>query len=85
MTENKESIPDMDGDVLFYFTYKPAESKTEAETWQNDWTSDPLWKKLNAVKTGNAHEVDDAIWTTAGGVKAAYLFLDDIEKYFLKS
>ncbi|MBU8683407.1 iron-siderophore ABC transporter substrate-binding protein [Bacillus haynesii] len=85
MTENKESIPDMDGDVLFYFTYKPAESKKEAETWQNDWTSDPLWKKLNAVKTGNAHEVDDAIWTTAGGVKAAYLFLDDIEKYFLKS
>ena len=49
MTENKESIPDMDGDVLFYFTYKPAESK-KAETWQNDWTSDPLWKKLNAVK-----------------------------------
>lgn len=39
-------------------------------------------EKLNAVKTGNAHEVDDAIWTTAGGVKAAYLFLDDIEKYF---
>ncbi|MCJ2147025.1 iron-siderophore ABC transporter substrate-binding protein [Bacillus sp. B19-2] len=85
MTENKESIPEMDGDVLFYFTYKPAESKKDAETWQNDWTSDPLWKKLNAVKTGNAHEVDDAIWTTAGGVKAAYLFLDDIEKYFLKS
>lgn len=85
MTENKESIPEMDGDVLFYFTYKPVESKKDAETWQNDWTSDPLWKKLNAVKTGNAHEVDDAIWTTAGGVKAAYLFLDDIEKYFLKS
>lgn len=27
MTENKESIPEMDGDVLFYFTYKPSESK----------------------------------------------------------
>ncbi|MDA7027478.1 iron-siderophore ABC transporter substrate-binding protein [Bacillus sp. CLL-7-23] len=85
MTENKESIPEMDGDILFYFTYKPAESKKEALTWQNDWTSDPLWKKLNAVKSKNAHEVDDAIWNTAGGVKAAYLFLDDIEKYFLKS
>ncbi|MCY8033701.1 ABC transporter substrate-binding protein [Bacillus sonorensis] len=85
MTESKESIPEMDGDVLFYFTYQPAESKKDAFTWKNDWTSDPLWKKLNAVKSGNAHEVDDAIWTTAGGVKAAYLFLDDIEKYFLKS
>ncbi|ATH93074.1 ABC transporter substrate-binding protein [Bacillus glycinifermentans] len=85
MTESKESIPEMDGDVLFYFTYQPAESKKDALTWQHDWTSDPLWKKLNAVKSGNAHEVDDAIWTTAGGVKAANLFLNDIETYFLKS
>ncbi|GAA3331645.1 hypothetical protein GCM10020331_089060 [Ectobacillus funiculus] len=37
-------------------------------------------KNLNAVKSGNAHQVDDAIWNTAGGVLAAEQVLDEIEK-----
>ncbi|ALC82307.1 MULTISPECIES: ABC transporter substrate-binding protein [Bacillus] len=84
MTESKESIPEMDGDVLFYFTYKPAESEKDASEWENNWTNDPLWKNLKAVKSGNAHKVNDTVWTTAGGVKAANLLLDDIESYFLE-
>lgn len=42
-------------------------------------------ENLKAVKSGNAHEVDDVVWTTAGGIKAANYLLDDIETYFLKT
>ena len=36
------------------------------------------------LKKGEVHKVDDVIWNTAGGVKAANLMLDDIEDVFLK-
>ncbi|MBD1380777.1 ABC transporter substrate-binding protein [Metabacillus arenae] len=78
----KEAIPEMDGDVLFYFTYAPNGDKEAISTLES-WTSDPLWNNLSAVKEGNAHEVSDATWNTAGGVKAANIMLDDIEKIFL--
>ncbi|RFU63822.1 ABC transporter substrate-binding protein [Peribacillus glennii] len=78
----KEAIPEMDADRLFYFTYAPAGDKKALAT-EKEWLNDPLWKNLNAVKKGNAHQVDDAIWNTAGGVKAANLMLDDIEKIFI--
>jgi iron complex transport system substrate-binding protein len=78
----KELIPEMDGDILFYFTYETGDGKA-AET-EKEWTNDPLWKNLEVVKAGKAYKVDDAIWNTAGGVIAADLMLDDIEKYFLE-
>ncbi|WP_246040258.1 ABC transporter substrate-binding protein [Ectobacillus funiculus] len=78
----KEAIPQMDGDLLFYFTYAPAGDQAALDT-EKDWTNDPLWKNLNAVKSGNAHQVDDAIWNTAGGVLAAEQVLDEIEKMVL--
>ncbi|PLR79398.1 iron siderophore-binding protein [Bacillus sp. V3-13] len=79
----KEVIPKMDGDILFYFTYAPKGDQAALDT-AKEWTNDPLWKNLNAVKSGNAHEVSDAIWNTAGGVIAANLMLDDLENYLLK-
>ncbi|MCM3718605.1 ABC transporter substrate-binding protein [Fictibacillus phosphorivorans] len=78
----QERIPDMDGDMLFYFTYETGDG--EATATEKEWTNNPLWKNLGAVKEGNAHKVSDAIWNTAGGVKAANLMLDDLEKYFLE-
>lgn len=78
----KEAIPQMDGDLLFYFTYAPAGDQAALDT-EKDWTNDPLWKNLNAVKSGNVHQVDDAIWNTAGGVLAAEQVLDEIEKMVL--
>lgn len=83
MNATKERIPAMDGDVLFYFTYDPANK--EVSKLQKDWLNDPLFKKLNVSQKGNVREVDDSIWNTAGGVIAANLMLDDIEKYFLQS
>lgn len=75
----KEVIPQMDADLLFYFTYAPP-GDTEAAKTEEEWTNNPLWKNLNVVKEGRAYRVDDAIWNTAGGVLAANLLLDDLEK-----
>ena len=77
----KEVIPNMDGDILFYFTYAPQGDQAALDT-AKEWTNDPLWKNLSAVKSGNVHEVSDAVWNTAGGVLAANLMLDDIEAIF---
>ncbi|WP_367715307.1 iron-siderophore ABC transporter substrate-binding protein [Nitratireductor sp. GISD-1A_MAKvit] len=76
----KESIPDMDGDRIFYFTYEPGDG--EATKLSEEVLQDPLWKTLSAVKAGNVHEVDDTIWNTAGGVLAARLMLDDIARLY---
>ncbi|KGR75407.1 ABC transporter substrate-binding protein [Ureibacillus sinduriensis] len=73
---DKELIPEMDADALFYFTY------ADSTAVEEEWTNDPLWKNLTAVKEGHAYKVSDIIWNTAGGVKAANLMLDDIEKIF---
>lgn len=78
----QERIPAMDGDVLFYFTYEEGDGKaTEIE---KEWIENPLFKNLNVAKSGQVYKVNDAIWNTAGGVKAANLMLDDLEKFLLK-
>lgn len=79
----KEVTPKMDGDYLFYFTYAPQGDQAALDT-AKEWTNDPLWQNLNAVKNGNAFEVSDAIWNTAGGVIAANLMVDDLEKLLTK-
>ncbi|QNK59216.1 ABC transporter substrate-binding protein [Paenibacillus sp. PAMC21692] len=72
----KERLPEVDADMLFYFTYETGDGKgTEME---NEMMKDPLWQSLEVVKNGNAIRVDDAIWNTAGGVIAANLMLDEI-------
>jgi iron complex transport system substrate-binding protein len=78
----KEAIPQFDGDIMFYFTYETG--KGDATKQEEAFVNDPLFKNLNAVKNGKAYKVDDVIWNTAGGVKAAFLLLDDIEKHFSK-
>ncbi|CAM3996978.1 ABC transporter substrate-binding protein [Mesobacillus zeae] len=79
----KEVTPKMDGDAIFYFTYAP-EGDKEALNTAKEWTNDPLWKNLNAVKNGNAYQVSDATWNTSGGVAAANIMLDDLEKLLTK-
>ncbi|MEO0636812.1 MAG: iron-siderophore ABC transporter substrate-binding protein [Pseudomonadota bacterium] len=76
----KESIPDMDGDRIFHFTWDSGDGEGEAAA--NDALADPLWLSLDAVKAGNVHAVDDNIWNTAGGVLAAQLMLEDIRKIY---
>jgi iron complex transport system substrate-binding protein len=78
----KERIPELDADVLFYFTLldeKGATTQTEEQ-----WLNDPLWKNLDVVKKGKVYKVNDGIWNSSGGLIAANLMLDDLEKYLLK-
>ena len=77
----KERIPAMDGDILFYFTYEVGDN--EATNLEKEWIEDPLFQNLEVAKKGEVHKVNDTIWNTAGGVIAANLMLDDIEKHFL--
>ncbi|WP_099352636.1 ABC transporter substrate-binding protein [Fredinandcohnia onubensis] len=79
---DQEKIPLMDADEIFYFTYETGNG--EATKVEEDWINNPLWQGLNAVKAGKVHKVSDPIWNTAGGVLAANLMLDDVEKYLAK-
>ncbi|WP_322379227.1 iron chelate uptake ABC transporter family permease subunit, partial [Clostridium perfringens] len=65
-----------DGDVMFYFTYELGDGKGLAR--EQEWLNDPMFKSLNVVKNNKAYKVDDIIWNTAGGIKAANLMLDDL-------
>ena len=78
----KEQMPLMDGDILFYFTYETGDGA--ASELEKEWLEDPLFKNLDVAKKGEVHKVNDVIWNTAGGVKAANLMLNDIESVFLK-
>ncbi|MBM7663612.1 iron complex transport system substrate-binding protein [Solibacillus kalamii] len=75
----KELIPQMDGDLLFYFTYLPTGDDSASAT-EAEWTADPLWQNLNAVKNGKAISVNDAVWNTAGGILAARKMLEEIQE-----
>lgn len=75
----KEQIPQADGDILFYFTYNFGDTQGDAQ--EKEFTSDPLWQNLKAVKNNMAFKVDDVIWNTAGGAKAAFLMLDQLNHH----
>lgn len=77
----KEKIKDMDGDVLFYFVSENP-GKTDGAKVAEEWMNDPMFKNLNVAKNNKVVKVDEAIWNTAGGYKAANLLLDEIVKYF---
>ncbi|WNQ11905.1 iron-siderophore ABC transporter substrate-binding protein [Paenibacillus aurantius] len=76
----KERLPEVDAQRLFYFTYETGDNKGTQQ--EKDWLNDPLWKNLNVVKSGKVYRVNDTIWNTAGGVKAANLMLDELYKIY---
>ncbi|MFC5831957.1 ABC transporter substrate-binding protein [Nonomuraea insulae] len=73
---SQENIAKADADAVFYSAYGEAAAKSQASV-----TGGPLWKNLGAVKSGNAHNVDDEIWMLGIGVTAAGKILDDLDKY----
>ncbi|UFJ41418.1 iron-siderophore ABC transporter substrate-binding protein [Brevibacillus humidisoli] len=77
----KEQIAQMDGDVIFDFT---ADWKGDGavKKLQEEWTNDPLWKNLNAVRNNKVYQVNEVFWNMSGGVMAANKMLDDLYKYF---
>ncbi|WP_282942395.1 AraC family transcriptional regulator [Paenibacillus sp. RC67] len=77
----KEKLPDMDGDVMFYFVTETA-GKNDASKVVQEWMNEPLFKNLNVSKNNKIKQVDEAIWNSAGGYEAANLLLDDLVTYF---
>lgn len=75
----KERIPDMDGSVIFTTSYGPSDKTAMAE-----FTADPLWSQLNAVKQGKVYEVSDDYWMLGIGILAANQVVDDLNKHFIE-
>ncbi|MEU0922964.1 ABC transporter substrate-binding protein [Streptomyces malaysiensis] len=71
-----ERIPRMDGDWIFY-SVQGRPGKTDAATY----LSNPLWKKLGAVRGGHIVKVDDDPWYLNAGPTAARVVLRDITEH----
>jgi iron complex transport system substrate-binding protein len=76
LNASEEAIPDMGGDAIFVTAYGP-----EDETTQEKITSDPLWRKLDAVRDGRVYEVSDDLWMLGIGPTAAVGVVDDLDRH----
>ncbi|MGA4997885.1 ABC transporter substrate-binding protein [Streptomyces arboris] len=74
-----ERIDEADADWIFTGVYGDAKA-TQRDTAQ----SNPLWKKLDAVKEGRAKDVSDETWYLGLGVTSAGLVLDDLRADLVK-
>ncbi|UXN70822.1 iron-siderophore ABC transporter substrate-binding protein [Devosia neptuniae] len=72
----KERIPEMAGDRIFYFSSDNDNSEDKAN--MDEWLADPLWLNLEAVKAGKAQRVGELAWNAGGGIYCAYMMLDDL-------
>ena len=72
----KERIPEMAGDRIFYFSADadPEDAKANLA----EWTDDALWNNLDAVKAGKAQRVSELVWNTGGGIYCAFMMLDEL-------
>jgi iron complex transport system substrate-binding protein len=73
-----ESIPQMDGDIIFLSQY--GDSQAKLQELQNQ----PQWKLLAAVKNNKVFTVNDDYWATAIGMTSATLVVEDLFKYVAK-
>jgi iron complex transport system substrate-binding protein len=69
-----EAIPQMTGDVIFLILGGHESSKLE------QFTSHPLWSRLEAVQKGRVYEVNNEIWIAGASPVDANLLLDDLFK-----
>ncbi|MEB1806425.1 MAG: iron-siderophore ABC transporter substrate-binding protein [Bacillaceae bacterium] len=78
---SEESIPEMNGDVIFDITIDWSGDGAVYAT-KEKWTSNPLWQNLDGVKNDQYHEVDAVVWNMAGGATTAIMMLDDLYEIF---
>ncbi|SDK02403.1 ABC transporter substrate-binding protein [Streptomyces indicus] len=74
-----EKIDEADADWIFTGVYGDV-NKTKRDTAEDN----PLWKKLGAVKNGQAKDVPDETWYLGLGVTAAHEVLDDLRGFLVK-
>lgn len=78
---NKEQIPLMDGDVIFYMVSDWGDD--QGSQIMEEWTGHPLWQTLKAVQNNAVHPVNEEHWNLGGGILAANRMLDDLYSFFL--
>jgi iron complex transport system substrate-binding protein len=72
---SEEEITRADADVVLYSSYG-AEGESQAAAV----LAGPLWPRLGAVAEGNAHQVEDDIFYTGVGLRAATLQLEQLRE-----
>ncbi|MFZ5826131.1 MAG: ABC transporter substrate-binding protein [Bacillota bacterium] len=77
----EERIPDLDGDIMFFTQYRPANG---GETMVAKLQQHALWSQLNVVKQGKVYEMPDDYWMIGIGITAANKVLDDLYKILVK-
>lgn len=76
----KESIPQMDADIIFDQTSMDRDDgRVDLRT---SWMEHPLFKNLKAAQTNRIYLVNTAVWNNGSGPLAASLMLDDLYRYF---
>ncbi len=76
---SKESIPDMNAKTFFVFM---DEANPVVQKNYHSWSSHPLWKALDAVKTEQVYFVDSVAWNMSGGILGANLMLDQLNQHY---
>jgi len=72
-----ESIPEMEGDVIFVTHDNPKDSLL------NQISDQPLWHYLEAVQHNKVYTVDHEYWIGGSSIIAANRVLDDLFKYLV--
>lgn len=78
-----EQLRLIDGDVLLVYTGSIAAEAENNEKALEQAQRHPLWDRLGAVRSGNAHFVDSGLWG-GGGFLWADAMLKDLERYLLE-
>jgi ABC-type Fe3+-hydroxamate transport system substrate-binding protein len=65
-----EKLPEFDGDIILYYKTRPT----------NDYTTQPLFQQLKAVKAGQILEWDSRWWGNT--YDTLTIVLDDLERFF---
>jgi iron complex transport system substrate-binding protein len=74
-----ERIPDADGDVIF------VAQAGQKEALYQQFSNNPMWQQLRAVKSGRVYEADFDYWMGGGGPISINLVLDDLFRYLVGS
>jgi len=69
---NEESVADMEGDVIFWFT------RDKENLLKSKISNNPTWKGFKAVQENKVFEVSGDTWLSGLGYQAANLVLDDL-------
>ncbi|WP_205965445.1 iron-siderophore ABC transporter substrate-binding protein [Pseudorhodobacter turbinis] len=76
---DREELAQLDGDILLYIV--GGTNASDQDGRHAEVLSDPLWKMLPAVRSGQVHRVSHGTWMQFSGIASAHRVLDDLEAY----